>query len=391
MKDLLEPIAAALVDSSNIEGVIFAKKDKIDNLMQLMFEQRITIEKIDTAVKNNAKPDDIKKLFTFIANNLLKYLSERLKKSRFTGTRAAPSIQKIEESKRKLSKSEQFLERKRREALQKADDANAPKEGTVTKVGLKEIGKEMKEHEEMMKTLDAKREEQQKTTEEERQKHIAAYQFAFLLFAHTVKITNPDTNTAELCELITHIGYAEIPRRQSALDKIARNPQSMFAFDALIAGLHDKNIIIQIINVLQNVSERKGIIPLINLIKEYSTPNDIIFRGPSEKAIGNIVQAMNKKDKNAGTKYIYQLCSNPKFEPLLYFLARTLIRDINNSQYAEEYFTPDCFKWMALIAEKIAESKKKMVKVGFFNMTRPTELSKLLSEFAETAKACTQK
>ncbi len=104
--------------------------------------------------------------------------------------------------------------------------------------------------------------------------------------------------------------------------------------------MKDKNIIIPIISVLTKTGDKKCIMPLINLIKEYPTPQDILFRGPAEKAIGETIRLLNEKEKSAGTKYIFQMCSNPKFEPMIKVLTRILVRDIIDEKIRSDYFTP---------------------------------------------------
>jgi len=238
-----------------------------------------------------------------------------------------------------------------------------------------------------MAELDQKREEQQKSTEEEHSKHTGAYQTAFELFAIVVKIAAKDgQDNSELCELVKQMGDTSITKRQVAIDKLASNPQCYFAVDALIAALKDKNIMIQVLRVMRNVGDKKIIVPLISLIKENSAGKDILFRGPAEQSIGETIRLMNEKEKSSGTKYLYQLCMNPKFEPTLRSLNRILSRDLSDAKIRSEYFTPLCIKWISLIAEKVAEKKKKQIKVGFVKMAVHTDVSKELLELVNSAK-----
>lgn len=385
MKDIVDPIAEGLVKSSDTEDIIFARSDPFDNMMQLIFEQRITSEDIDNTVEAKCEPEEQKKIITYIANELVKYLSAKLTKSRLGSFRSAPK--QAQEPAKKLSKSEQFIERKRKKSLEKEAKESKNKEGTVEKIGLKEIGQEIQEHQDKMAELDKKREDQQKSTEEEHKRHTGAYQIAFDLFASAVKLSNgEDQGVADLCDLIKKMGDVAITKRQVALDKMAGNPRCYLAIDALRAALKDKNILLQVINVLFKTGEKKVIVPLITVIKEYSTPNDILFRGPAERTIGEILRLMNEKAKSSGTKYLYQLSMNPKFEHMLRTMIRIVQRDIKDPKIRKEYFTPQCLKWISLIAEKLVVQKKKQVKVGFVKMSVHSDLSKELLEFVAAAK-----
>ncbi len=354
-------------------------------MYQLIFEQRIKLTDIEEAVGEKSKSDDSHKIYSYFANELIKYLAAKLTKAKMAGFRGTP--QKANAQDKELSKSEQFLERKRKEALEKASKENEDKSGQAEKIGLKDIGKDIEEREETMKELEKKREEQQKSTETEYEKHTFAYQIAFELYAQAVKsAAGKEADVEKLCEIIKEIGSPDLNKRQVALGKIGAQRQCVLAIDALVASMKDKNIIIPIINVLTKTGSKKCIMPLISLIMEYPTPKDILFRGPAEKAIGETIRLQNEKEKSAGTKYMFQMCSNPKFEPTIKVLAKILIKDIIDEKIRSDYFTPLCLKWMSLIAEKVAEKKKKTVKVGFVNVTKQTDLSKQLGEFASTAR-----
>jgi len=250
---------------------------------------------------------------------------------------------------------------------------------------LKEIGEEMEANKEKMAELDQKREEQQKSTEDS--KHTGAYQTAFDLFSLAVKMSSKEgQDISGLCDMVKQMGDTSITKRQIAIDKIGSNPQCYVAVDALIAALKDKNIMIQVIRTMRNVGQKKIIVPLITLIKENSAGKDILFRGPAEQSIGETVRLMNEKEKSSGTKYIYQLCLNPKFEQTLRAMNRILTRDLSDQKIRKEYFTPQCIKWISLIAEKVSEKKKKQVKVGFVKMAKHTDLSKELLELVNAAK-----
>lgn len=385
MKDIVEPISDALVKEADTEDIIFMRSDPVDNSLQLIYEKRINIEDLEAVITNLGKPEDKKKIILFYAKELVKYLAAKLAKGRLGSFRSGPK--KGAEKQKKLSKSEQFLERKQKEARDKAAKDEKNKEGQVEKIGLKEIGEEMQEHKEKMADLDQKREEQQKSTEEEHSKHTSAYQTAFKLFAIVVKIAAKDgQDNSELCELIKQMGDTSITKRQVAIDKMAKNPQCFFAVDALIAALKDKNIMIQVLRVMRNVGDKKIIVPLITLIKENSAGKDILFRGPAEQSIGETVRLMNEKEKSSGTKYLYQLCMNPKFEQTLRSLNRILTRDLTDQKIRSEYFTPQCIKMISLIAGKVAEKKKKQIKVGFVKMAVHTDLSKELLELVNSTK-----
>ncbi|MCH7781556.1 hypothetical protein IID62_00675 [candidate division KSB1 bacterium] len=385
MKDIVEPISEALVKDADTEDIIFTRSDPIDNSLQLIYEMRITLEDLETVITNLGKPGDKKKIVLYYANELVKYLSAKLAKGRQGSFRGGP--QRAPEKQKKLSKSEQFLERKRKEARDKAAKDEKNKEGQVEKIGLKEIGQEIQEHEKTMAEMDKKREEQQKSTEEEHSKHTGAYQTAFELFALVVKISSEGgQDNGELCELIKQMGDTSITKRQIAIDKLANNPQCYFAVNAMIAALKDKNILHQVIRTMRTIGEKRTIVPLINLIKEHSGGKDILFRGPAEQSIGETVRLMNEKEKSSGTKYLYQLCLNPKFEQTLRSLNRILTRDLSDKKIRSEYFTPQCIKWISLIAEKAAEQKKKQIKVGFVKMSVHTDVSKELLELVNSAK-----
>ena len=385
MKEFIEPIAETLVNNADKEEIIFVRNSAEDNMMQLIFEQRVTVENVDTAVNEKAPPETRKKIFLYIANELIKYLSAKLVKSRLSSFRSAPKSS--QEPKKKLSKSEQFLERKRKEALEKTAQEESEKGGTAQKIGLKDIGKEIEEREGEKQELEKKRQAQQEETETEYSKHTTACQIAYDLFAHAVAAgEEKDNNVGEICDLIKQMGNEDMIKRQITLGKMSSHPQRYLAIDALLAAMRDKNVIIQIIDIVQTIGERKLIVPLINVIKEYPTPQDLLFRGPAERAIGETVRLMNEKMKGSGTKYVYQLCANPKFEPMLRTLARIIARDIDNAKTRKEYFTPQCLKSMSLIAEKLSVQKKKTVKIGFVNVTKHTELSKQLGEFVTTVK-----
>jgi len=385
MKDIVEPISEALVKDADTEDIIFTRSDPVDNSLQLLYEKRITIEDLETAITNLGKPEDKKKIILFYANELVKYLAAKLAKGRMGSFRGGPK--KPIEKQKQLSKSEQFLERKQKEARDKAVKDEKSKEGQVEKIGLKEIGEEMQANKEKMDELDKKREEQQKSTEEEHSKHTGAYQTAFELFALIVKMSAKEgQDNSDLSDLVIQIGDTSITKRQVAIDKMASHPQCYCAVDAMVAALKDKNIMIQVIRTMSNVGERKMIVPLITLIKEHSGGKDILFRGPAEQSIGETVRLMNEKAKGSGTKYLYQLCLNPKFEPTLRSLNRILTRDLSDKKIRSEYFTPQCIKLISLIAEKVAEQKKKQVKVAFVKMAVHTDLSKELLELANSAK-----
>jgi hypothetical protein len=381
MSDVAEKIAENIVEKADIENIIFARSSKVDNLMQLIYEQRVTIDDIDEAIMQTAK-EDRKKFLLYFANELSKYLSAKLAKVRASGYRSMPK--KNAEKEGKKSKSELFLEERKRKQQEK--EAKEKKgEGTIEKIGLKEIGKELQEQKEQEQQLEEKRKEQQKIVEDEQTRHITAYKMIFEIHAYAIEVTVSE-GTEEIRELIKKIGESDITARQVALDKLSRHPQAKYAVDALIASLSDRNIIIPVINVLHNIGEKKAIKPLINIIKEYPTANDIVFRGPAIAAIGETVKQLNNKAKNSGIKYIYTLSSNPKFENVLKVLLRIITKDISNNNIRSKYFTPQCFKWMTLVADKIIEIKKKKVKVGFVNVSMQTDISKELKEFSTLLK-----
>ena len=143
MQDIFEPIADLVVKNADKEDVVFARKSVVDNMFQLIFETRVKLEDIDTAVKQKAKAEEFKKIFNYIANELIKYLSAKLMRNKLSGFRSAPK--KPIEKNIKLSKSEQFLERKRKEALEKAARESEGKGKQAEKIGLKEIGQEIEE------------------------------------------------------------------------------------------------------------------------------------------------------------------------------------------------------------------------------------------------------
>ncbi len=214
-----------------------------------------------------------------------------------------------------------------------------------------------------------------------------AYQTAFELCAQAVKVSaGNDTTIDNFFETIKQIGNSDLNKRQVAIGKISLPEKCKLALNALFAAMRDKNIIIPVVSVLTKSGSRTCITPLLNLMKEYPTPKDILFRGPAEKAIGETVRLMNEKEKSSGTKYVFQMCNNPKFEPMLKTISRILIRDVSDSKIRAEYFTPLCLKWISLIAEKTAEKKKKTVKVGFVNITKQTDLSKQPSELVTVTK-----
>ncbi|MCP4725015.1 MAG: hypothetical protein GY863_08270 [bacterium] len=381
MSDVAEIIAENIVENADKEEIIFARSSKIDNMMQLIYEQRVTIDDIDEAIMQTAK-DDRKKFLLYFSNELAGYLSAKLSKLRASGYRSQPKTAGGKEEKK--SKSDKFFEeRKRKQAEKEAKERKG--EGTIEKIGIKEIGKELQEQKEQAEQLEEKRLEQQSIVEDEQARHIASYKMVFGLHAYAIEVTVSE-NTEELRELIKKIGDSDITSRQVALDKLSRHPQAKFAVDALIACLGDKNIIIPVVSALHNVGQKKSIKPLINLIKEYPTSNDIMFRGPAISAIGETVKQMNGQAKSSGIKYIYTISSNPKFEKVLKVLIRILTKDISDSKIRSKYFTPQCFKWMAMITDKIIEIKKKKVKVGFVNVTVQTDFSKELKEFSALLK-----
>ncbi len=381
MSDAAEQIAENIVENANKEDIIFARSSKIDNMMQLIYEQRVTIDDIDEAVMQTAK-DERKKYLLYFSNELASYLTAKLAKVRASGYRSMPK--KATEKENKKSKSEKFLEQRKRKQQEK--EAKEKKgEGTIEKIGLKDIGKELQEQKEQAEALEEKRKEQQDIVQEEQAKHIAAYQMIFGLHAYVIEVTVSD-NTEELRELVKKIGNSEITSRQVALDKLSRHPQAKYAVDALLACLSDRNIIIPVLGALNSVGEKRTIKPLINIIKEYPTANDIVFRGPAISAIGETVKQMNEKAKSSGIKYIYTISSNPKFEKTLRVLIRILTKDISNNKIRSKYFTPHCFKWMTMVTDKIIEIKKKKVKVGFVNVSMQTDFSKELKEFSDLLK-----
>ena len=248
-------------------------------MYQLIFEQRIKFKDIEEAVAEKSKPDDLRKVYSYFANELVKYLAAKLTKAKMAGFRGTPQTAKAQD--KKMNKSEQFLERKRKEALEKASKENEEKSGQAEKIELKDIGKELEEREETMKELGKKREQQQKSTETEYEKHIFAYQIAFELYAQAVKAAaGKEADVEKLCEVIKEVGNPDINKRQAALGKIGVQPQCVLAIDALVAAMKDKNIIIPIISVSTKTGDKKCIMPLINLIKEYPTPQDILFPFP---------------------------------------------------------------------------------------------------------------
>jgi len=386
MSNIASDIAEKLVAQTETEGIVFTRSDKIDNLMQVVFEQRISVEDLGNFVLENTPEDQQKKVLLYYAGELMKYLTKKVTKSKLSGFRGAPKQTQPNDQK-KLSKSEQFLERREREKREKQQEKDKA-DGKIEKISLKEVGQQLEEEMEMQKKIDEKIKSAQTDVLEEQQKHVAAYQSAFELYAFTVNATaGKNKEVGEICELITKIGSSDITTRQIALDKMQRHPDSVLAQDALLAGLRDKNLIINILMVLQNAGEQRTIVPLINLIQEYPTQKDIIFRGPAERAIGDIVQRLNQKSKLSGTKYIYQLVTKPEFEKKLKLMMKVVGRDISNSKYRSDYFTPQCVKWLTVIAEKLYELKKKKVKVGFVNVSVQTDISKEIKEFLAALKA----
>ncbi len=172
MQETIESIAGVVVERTDKEDIIFVKKSILDNMYQLIFEQRIKFKDIEKAVAEKSKPDDLRKVYSYFANELVKYLAAKLTKAKMAGFRGTPQTAKAQD--KKMSKSEQFLERKRKEALEKASKENEEKSGQAEKIELielKDIGKELEEREETMKKLGKKREQQQKSTETEYEKH----------------------------------------------------------------------------------------------------------------------------------------------------------------------------------------------------------------------------
>ncbi|MFC1728695.1 hypothetical protein ACFL6I_00025 [candidate division KSB1 bacterium] len=377
MSTLAAEISEKIIAQANTEEVVFLRSDKIDNLMQLLFEQRITAKDIGDAVVASAPKEEHKKILCFFASKLIAYLSEKLTKTKLKGFRGAPKKPEQQEQK-KLSKSEEFLLRREREKKEK-EQQKSKSDGKIEKISLKEVGKQMKEEEEKQKETDEKIKSAQDSALEEQQKHIGAYKTAFDIYAYAVEYTiGKEKNTAEICELIRKMGSSEMTSRHVALDKMSRHPDSILGLEALISCLKDKNITINVIQVLHNIGDRRAIIPLINIIKEFPTPDDILFRGPAEQAIGEIIRQMSEKSKGSGAKYIYQIVMKDTFEPKIRLFVKIIGRDVSNPKIRSEYFTPQCIKLLSAVVSKVYEAKKKKVKVGFVNVSVQTDLSKEL-------------
>jgi len=385
MSDIAVEISTKLVNTADKTDIIFTKSDKTDNLIQLVYEQRVSAKEISDVVIADAPEKEQKKLILLYSNNLIKYLNDKLIKTKLSGYRGAPRPTGGE-PKKKLSKSEEFLERRKKDQMEK-DKQKAKREGKIEKISLKEVGRQMQDEIEKQKELEEKIKSTQDVMIEEHQKHINSYQTAFELQAIAVEVTvGKERDTADICAIIRKMGDAEITSRQAALDKMTRHPDSRYALDALLCGLKDKNIIINILTVMQNIGERRAIVSITNLIKEFPTPNDVLFRGPALSAIGGIVRQMNEITKGSGTKYMYKLVMKPEFEPRLPLLIKIIKRDISNAKHRKEYFTPQCFKWLTAITGKVYEEKKKKVKVGFVNFSVQTDLSKEIRELFNTLK-----
>ena len=131
MQETIESIAGVVVERADKEEVIFVKKNILDNMYQLIFEQRIKLGDIEEAVVEKSKPDDSRKIYSYFANELIKYLAAKLTKAKMAGFRGTP--QKAKAQDKKISRSEQFLERKRKEALEKASKENEEKSGQAKK------------------------------------------------------------------------------------------------------------------------------------------------------------------------------------------------------------------------------------------------------------------
>ena len=388
MSTLATEIAEKLIADIDTEDMVYTRSDKVDNLLQCVYEQKLTAEDIGAAVLKEAPADEQKKLLLHYANELIKYLNTKLTKTKMSGFRGQP--QKMQQdSNKKLSKSEQFLEKKRKEKMEKDAKEKAKKsDGKVEKISLKDVGKEMQQSIEEQKELDKKIKSVQESTQLEHEKHVAAYQSAFELHAIAVRKVNGDgKNTDTICSLIAKMGDAEITSRQVALDKLASVSGNTLAQDALIAALKDKNILINVLNAMRSAGGRKCLIPLLTVIKEYPTEKDILFRGPAYMAVGEIINRMNQVKKNSGIKFMYSLAMKEDFEPRLKLHLKLLKRDLGNKQYRNDYFTPACIKWLAFVAEKVCDAKKKTVKVGFVNVSMKTDLSKDLKEFCTTLQS----
>ncbi len=77
MSEILNDIAAILVGNADTEGIIFARKDTVNNLLQLIYEKRISLEDIKNHIGKKYPAAGQKKLYAVSAQELLKYLNTK--------------------------------------------------------------------------------------------------------------------------------------------------------------------------------------------------------------------------------------------------------------------------------------------------------------------------
>jgi len=381
--DIIEDISK-LVITKTIEDE-FAKTIKSDwknNLVRLIINEKCELENI-YAVLESEKPEknDLRKVIVGIANELLKALEKMIMQKRVSSYRSiSTGIRSMKQTGEAKGKSKTVKKKKKDE----------DKKIEIKKTSLKDIGKELAEMEEQERGLEAAREKEQQTIQEERDKFSKAYQKAFDLYAYHIFLTAKGEEDIEsFMKNIKDLGSSNFTDRQLALDKLMGDKKIKLCYDAFSAALKDKNISLKVIQAYGNMGDFRIVPTLINLMKENYQSSNSLKRGEAVYSIGRIVSTLNKESKNKGSILMLKLLKKDKMENTVEFLVPVVSKDIDDKKMTDDYYSKQCLIWLKMMAKKVGESKKKKVEVPLIgkNVFLSSPLSKQIKELEKKLEA----
>ncbi len=320
---------------------------------------------IDRAIKEN--------LYILIADSIIERLENKVVRLR---QRSQRSISASRMKTREKTKGDKKRKTTRKPSKKEEDDKYK-----VQKMSMEEIGEEIAKREEEGKKLLQEREEEEKEILGEQTKHAAAYQGAFNIYADYIILIGKEVKGIDsLVSDIGKLGNPDLSNRQMAIDKIINNSNISLAYYPLIAGLNDKVIINKVIQAVGKLEDFRIVEVLIEVFMDNFGEKGSGIRGLSAQAIGNVIKALNQREKLLGTKKLFKLIKHDSFEKKLESVIPNLNRDIKKSHMRKYYYSKSCLQMLLLLSNKLIELKKKDVKAAFIKLRMQTPLSKMLKE-----------
>jgi hypothetical protein len=320
-----------------------------------------------------------------VADALIGLLDENIARKRMESRRNISSrmFQSNKSADKKAGK-------KKKRPPKKEDEEAGP---SIQKISMQEIGEEIEAQEADLQQFKEEQEKEATEVAEERARHAAAYQVAFQLYSTAILMgTETEGQYTEIAKYVAKLGDPDLTIRQMAVENILNDSNIPLAYCAFHSAMHDKVIAAKVLQGFGKMGHFEVVPDLLGVVQESAGSKEATARGFATKSIGDIIRALNGKQKSLGTRKFYTLVKSEKFEKDLTKLLPIVRKDILDGQMRKYYYTPQCIAMLNLIATKLIELKQKNVKVGFVKMGMSTPISKQLKEFSKAiAPLCKKK